>query len=138
MAKRAGMRGSDARGTGARARLQQLFPGVSDAYEAMALAAKEAGPLDPRSVALLKVALSVGRGSSRGTHAHARKALEAGVTPAELRHLVAVALPTIGLAASLDALRWIEETIDERELEGRDSGIRQPAARRREPLGGRR
>ena len=117
MAKRAGMRGSEARGTGARARLRTLFPMVSEAYEAMALAAKDAGPLDPRSVALLKVALSVGRGSWRGTHAHARKALEAGVAPAELRHLAAVALPTIGLAASLDALRWIEETIDEQGAE---------------------
>lgn len=103
--------------TGARARLQQLFPKVSDAYEAMASAATEAGPLDARSVALLKVALSVGRGSWRGTHAHVRKALEAGVTAAELRHLAAVALPTIGLAASLDALRWIDETIDEQGAE---------------------
>lgn len=99
---------------GARSRLHELFPDVSDAYEAMARAARDAGPLDARAVALVKVALSVGRGSWRGTHAHVRKALEAGATPAELRQLVAVAVPTVGLAAALDALRWIDETIEER------------------------
>lgn len=119
-ARRAALAGraSSASGTGARGRLHALFPGVSAAYEGLALAAREAGPLDPRSVALVKVALSVGRGSSRGAHAHARKALEAGVRPAELRHLVAVALPTIGLPAALDALRWIDETIEEHAVRG--------------------
>lgn len=111
-------RASSVSGSGARARLHDLFPRVSEAYEGLALAAKEAGPLDPQSIALVKVALSVGRGSWRGTHAHARKALEAGVTPAQLRHLVAVALPTIGLPAALDALRWVDETIEERGARG--------------------
>lgn len=40
------------------------------------------------------------------------------VDPGALRHAVLVALPTIGLAAALDALRWIDETIDERGSQG--------------------
>lgn len=108
-------RASKASGTGARARLHELFRDLSNAYERLASAAKTAGPLDARTVALVKVALSAGQGSWRGTHAHARKALEEGVSPDELRHLVAVALPTMGLAATLDALRWIDETIEEQE-----------------------
>jgi alkylhydroperoxidase/carboxymuconolactone decarboxylase family protein YurZ len=55
-------------------------------------------------------------------HAHARKALEAGVSAEALRQVAAVAVPVLGLHASLDALRWIEEIIDEAapsDVEGR-------------------
>lgn len=104
--------------TGAWRRLGELAPSLARVYERLALLAARAGPLEPQQSALLKVALSVGRGSWRGTHAHARKALEAGVSPEALRHLACLALPVLGLAAALDALRWIEEIIDEHTARG--------------------
>jgi alkylhydroperoxidase/carboxymuconolactone decarboxylase family protein YurZ len=101
--------------SGAYARLRALAPDVADHYEALASHTRESGPLDAATVALVKVAVSVGLGSWRSVHAHARKALEVGVTPEALRHAVVAALPTVGLPATLDALRWIDESIDERE-----------------------
>lgn len=98
---------------GAHARLRELYPDVVERYEALSAEVMTAGPLSPKAVALAKVAVSIGSGAARTTHAHARKALDAGVTPEELRHLVIVALPTIGLPAALDALRRIDETIAE-------------------------
>jgi alkylhydroperoxidase/carboxymuconolactone decarboxylase family protein YurZ len=97
-------------------------PEVQEAYERLADACRGAGPLDARDVALVKVALSMGLGSTRSVHAHARKALEAGIPPEALRHLVLVGLPTLGLPATLDAAKWIDETIAERS---------RPAGRRR-------
>lgn len=99
--------------TGAWRRLGELAPSLAKVYERLALLAARAGPLEPQQSALLKVALSVGRGSWRGTHAHARKALETGVSAEALRQVACLALPVLGLAAALDALRWIEEIIDE-------------------------
>lgn len=98
---------------GAWQRLGELTPSLARAYDRLALEAARAGPLDARQSALLKVALSVGRGSWRGTHAHARKAMESGVPADALRHVACLALPVLGLAAALDALRWIEEIIEE-------------------------
>jgi 4-carboxymuconolactone decarboxylase len=98
---------------GAHTRLKDVAPEVFEVYETLAEATRRAGPLGPREVALLKVAVSVGAGSWRGVHAHARKALQAGASPEALRHTVIVALPTIGLPATLDALRWVDETIEE-------------------------
>jgi 4-carboxymuconolactone decarboxylase len=98
---------------GAHTRLRALAPKVFDRYEALADAARGAGPLEAREIALVKVAVSIGLGSWRSVHAHARKALQAGVSPEALRHAVLVALPTIGLPATLDALRWVDETVEE-------------------------
>ncbi len=46
-------------------------------------------------------------------HAHAKKALRGGADPDALRQIALIALPTIGLPAALDALRWIDESVDE-------------------------
>ena len=100
---------------GAFSRLRDLAPDVVEHYEALSERTRTAGPLDAATVALVKVAVSIGIGSWRSVHAHARKALEAGVTPEALRHAAVAALPTVGLPAALDALRWIDETIRERE-----------------------
>lgn len=94
-------------------RLAESFPEVAAAYERLSEACRRAGPLDDPDVALLKLAVSVGRGAPRTVHAHTRKALRAGVDPGALRQVALIALPTLGLPAALDALGWIEESIAE-------------------------
>jgi 4-carboxymuconolactone decarboxylase len=98
---------------GAHARLKALAPEVFERYEALAEATRGAGPLGAQEVALVKLAVSIGAGSWRSVHAHARKALQAGLSPDAVRHVVIAALPTLGLPATLDALRWVDETIAE-------------------------
>ena len=94
-------------------RLAEEFPSVVAAYDALSDVCREAGPLDRATVALVKLAVSVGSGSQRTVHAHAKKALRAGADPGALRQIALVALPTIGLPAALDALRWVDESIAE-------------------------
>lgn len=89
------------------------YPDLAAAYDALSDACREAGPLDLHTVALVKLALSVGGRCQRTVHAHAKKALRAGVAPGALRHVAVLALPTIGLPAALDARGWIEESIEE-------------------------
>lgn len=94
-------------------RLGDQYPEIVAAYDTLSDVCREAGPLDAASVALVKLAVSVGRGSQRTVHAHAKKALRAGADPDALRQIALVALPTIGLPAALDALQWVEESIRE-------------------------
>lgn len=94
------------------------YPDVASAYEALSERVRAAGPLDATAVALVKVSISIGRGSWRSTHAHTRKALEARVDPDALRQVALIALPIAGLAAALDAYRWIDETILETQTSG--------------------
>ncbi|MFN7983018.1 MAG: carboxymuconolactone decarboxylase family protein [Vicinamibacterales bacterium] len=89
------------------------YPDVCAAYDALSDACRGAGPLDGETTALVKLAISVGGGCQRTVHAHAKKALRAGLAPDALRHVALLALPTIGLPAALDGRRWIEESIHE-------------------------
>jgi hypothetical protein len=52
-------------------------PDVWQAYEQLGKAGVEAGPLDARTVHLVKIAAAVAQRSQRATHAHVRQALEA-------------------------------------------------------------
>ncbi|MCC7418466.1 MAG: carboxymuconolactone decarboxylase family protein [Acidobacteria bacterium] len=96
-------------------RLEARYPGVVSAYDALRQACDEAGRLDAGTVALVKLAVSVGAGAPRTVHAHSKKALRRGVAPSDLRQVALAALPTIGLPRMLDALAWIDESIAEHE-----------------------
>jgi len=94
-------------------RLSEEYSDVVAAYDILSDVCRHAGPLDQSTVALVKLAVSVGRGAGRTVHSHAKKALRAGADPQALRQIALVALPTVGLPAALDALRWIDESIHE-------------------------
>jgi len=89
----------------------QDYPAAAAAYEALGAAVHGAGPLDDRTRALIKLAISVGARLEGAVHAHARKALAAGLAPAELRHAVLLALPTIGLPTTMAAMSWLDDVL---------------------------
>lgn len=89
------------------------FPAVVDAYDRLRDACSAAGPLEASAIALVKLGVSIGAGADRTVHMHAKKALRAGASPDAIRQVALVALPTIGLPAALDALRWVDESIQE-------------------------
>lgn len=104
-------------------RFAQRYPAAAAAYDTLSEACCHAGPLDERTVALAKLAISVGSHIDRSVHMHTKKALRAGVLPDALAQVALIAIPTIGLARALDALRWIDESIEEaRGLETVDRG----------------
>lgn len=92
------------------------YPELAAAYEAFGKRCHEAGPLDEKSRALVKLALSVGARLEGGVHAQVRKALDLGVTPDELRHVALLALPTVGFPSAMAALSWIEDLVGRRKL----------------------
>ena len=89
----------------------ETYPGIGAAYEAMSSAVAEAGPLDEKSRALIKLGISIGAGMEGATHSQARKALEAGATPEELRHAALQALTTIGFPSMMCGYMWVEDVI---------------------------
>lgn len=87
------------------------FPKLGQAWDAMR-EAEEQGPFDRRSVRLLKLAIAVGAGKEGAVHSCVRKAKEAGCTPAELRHVAALAASTIGLPPAVATYSWIVEQLE--------------------------
>ena len=94
--------------------IARSYPDVWAAYAALGKACAEAGPLDRRTVRLVKLALALGALSEGAVHSHARRALADGLLPEELKHVALLAIPTLGLPQAVKGLTWIEDITDRR------------------------
>jgi 4-carboxymuconolactone decarboxylase len=92
-------------------KLGRDHPQVHGAYEALAAAAHESGPLDERTRRLVKLAIAVGARMEGAVHSHTWQAKEAGVTEAEMDHVVLLALTTVGLPSTVAARTWVASAL---------------------------
>jgi len=89
----------------------EKYNDVGAAYTALGHATKAAGPLDEKTSALVKLAISIGMRHEGAVHAHARKALGAGCSPDELRHTAILATTTMGFPNMMAAFSWIDDVL---------------------------
>ncbi len=97
-------------------RYQQIraeFPEIARAYDAISEATAAAGPLDDKLAQLVKLGMALGSGQEGAVHSHTRRALEAGASPEEIRHVGLLALTTLGFPRMMTGLAWIDDVVDE-------------------------
>jgi alkylhydroperoxidase/carboxymuconolactone decarboxylase family protein YurZ len=92
-------------------RLRQQHPAVAKAYDALGEACAEAGPLDAKTRELVKLGLAIGARLEGAVHSHTRRSLEAGASPAEIRHVIALAAPTLGFPTTVAVSSWAEDVL---------------------------
>jgi alkylhydroperoxidase/carboxymuconolactone decarboxylase family protein YurZ len=90
---------------------RKRYPEVFEAYERLGQACRDGGPLPPKETALVKLAIAVGARLDGAVHSHVRRALEAGATADECRHVVLLATTTLGFPAMMAALSWVEDVL---------------------------
>jgi alkylhydroperoxidase/carboxymuconolactone decarboxylase family protein YurZ len=86
------------------------FPGLAAAWK-LAGEAGRAGPLGDRACRLVKLAVAVGALREGAVHSAVRRALAAGVTPAEVEQVVALSASTIGFPAAVAAYTWVRDVV---------------------------
>ena len=96
-------------------RLSRQFPEIWTAYQSLGRATSEAGPLDERTIHLVRLALAAGAKSEGAVHSHVRRGLASGLTEEQLRHVALLAITTLGWPAAIAALTWIEDELSTRE-----------------------
>jgi len=84
---------------------------VVSAYEAFGEACAQAGPLDAKTRELIKLGMAIGGRLEGAVHAHARRAVAAGASSDEIRHVVALAAPTVGFPTTVAAFTWVEDVL---------------------------
>jgi alkylhydroperoxidase/carboxymuconolactone decarboxylase family protein YurZ len=94
-------------------RMKRIHPEVMTAYEALGEAARSAGPLDGKTAALVKLGLSIAAELEGGSHSAVNKALDAGCTPEEIRHVATLSVTTLGFPAMVRARAWIEDVLSQ-------------------------
>src|ERR1039458_8142293 len=80
---------------------------VCNAFEQLAQACHESGPLDEKTRRLIKIALSIGAGLEGATHSAVRHAKESGASQSELDQVAILAITTLGFPAAMRALTWL-------------------------------
>lgn len=83
------------------------------AYEAYGEAVGRGGPLDEKTRCLVKLAISIGARMEGAAKSHAHKALGAGASREEIRHVAILAAPTIGFPNMMAGLSWVDDVLDE-------------------------
>lgn len=92
-------------------KLQEDYKEVMQAVDQLGKAVQNAGPLDDRVVQLVKLAAAATQKSEGAVHSHARRAMEAGATPDEVRHALILLIPTIGYPNAAAALSWVQDLL---------------------------
>jgi 4-carboxymuconolactone decarboxylase len=99
-------------------RFAGVFPDVHKAHQDLARRCYEAGPLDTRDARVVKLAIAIGAQADGAVRSHARRALAEGLSAAELRHVVVLAVTTIGFPHTVAALGWVEEVLASESTDG--------------------
>lgn len=94
-------------------RFQKEYPDVWKSYENLGETASKAGPLDHRVRELIKLGMAAANDSESAVHSHTHRALELGVSPAEVEHAILVGVTTLGFPKMMAALTWAKAAIAE-------------------------
>jgi alkylhydroperoxidase/carboxymuconolactone decarboxylase family protein YurZ len=84
------------------------YPKMGQAWQSLAEAGKE-GPLDEKTIRLVKLAIAIGALREGAVHASVRKALAMGITREEIEQMIALAGGTLGLPATVAVFSWVED-----------------------------
>ena len=100
-------------------RFQRTFPRVWTAYDRLGATAHQEGPLDPKTRELVKLGMAIGGRLEGAVRSHAHRAREAKATPAEIAHVVALAVTTVGFPTAVAAFTWVADVLRGRGPTGR-------------------
>ena len=87
------------------------FPAITRAYDEISSLTASAGPLNEKMVQLVRLGMAIGSGQEGAVHSHARRALEAGASYDEVRHVGLLALTTLGFPRMMTGLAWIDDML---------------------------
>lgn len=88
------------------------FPALGRAHEGIASAVEQAGPLDAKSLALIKIGICLGAGLESALHSHVRRAVQHGATHAEIEQAILLGMNTVGFPRTVAAWSWAREQFE--------------------------
>ncbi|MFN0009337.1 MAG: carboxymuconolactone decarboxylase family protein [Planctomycetota bacterium] len=87
------------------------YPALGRAHEEIAHAVDRAGPLDARTLALVKIGICTGTGLESALRSHVRRAMSHGAKPTEIRQAILLGMNTVGFPRTVAAWSWAEEQL---------------------------
>lgn len=88
------------------------FPALGRAHESIAKAVEGAGPLDAKTLALVKIGICVGAGLESALRSHVRRAMQHGATAAEVEQAILLGMNTVGFPRTVAAWSWAKQQFE--------------------------
>lgn len=85
------------------------YPELGAAHERVAKAVESAGPLDAKTLALVKIGLCIGAGLESALRSHVRRAMLHGATQQEIEQTILLGMNTVGFPRTVAAWSWARE-----------------------------
>ncbi len=85
------------------------YPELGRAHERVASTVEAAGPLDAKTLALVKIGICIGAGLESAMRSHVRRAMQHGATQQEIEQAVLLAMNTVGFPRTVAAWAWANE-----------------------------
>lgn len=86
------------------------YPQLGQAWELSAEAGED-GPLDEKTVRLVKLAIAIGAFREGAVHSGVRKAVAVGVSTEEIEQVVALGAGTLGFPSAVAAYCWTQDVV---------------------------
>ncbi len=84
------------------------YPELGRAHEAVATAVERAGPLDAKTLSLVKIGICVGAGLESALRSHTRRAMQHGATKEEVEQAILLGMNTVGFPRTVAAWSWAQ------------------------------
>jgi len=90
----------------------EKYPEIASRYNELGEAVHQWGPLDDKTRALVKLAISGSTKQESAFKSHIRKAMAQGITREEMEHVAFLTLPTLGFPSTMTLLYMIDEELE--------------------------
>ncbi len=94
---------------GAYAEFISRYPELGRAHEHTARAVEASGPLDAKTLSLIKIGICAGAGLESALRSHVRRAVRHGASTAEIEQAILLAMNTVGFPRTVAAWSWAQE-----------------------------
>ncbi|MCC6228625.1 MAG: carboxymuconolactone decarboxylase family protein [Phycisphaerales bacterium] len=88
------------------------YPALGKSHEMVATAVENAGPLDARTLSLIKIGICVGAGLESALRSHVRRAMQHGSSEVEIEQAILLGMNTVGFPGTVAAWCWAHEQFE--------------------------
>jgi len=93
-------------------KIEQNYPRILAALEALGDTVRSAGPLDKKTTQLVQLAAAAASQAEGSVHSHTKRALAEGATRQEIEHAVLLLVSVMGFPKTAAALSWVYDILD--------------------------
>lgn len=90
----------------------EKYPEIWAAHEQLTKACADSGPLDRKTVELIKIGICIGAGLETATKRHAIMAKDNGASDDEIYQAVLMAITTIGYPSAAAGWKWVNSVLE--------------------------